>query len=66
VHAIAFDLHPAAAPVAALATREIRVDVGLGQRQTSGDAIDDGRERLTVGLARGEEAKDTTHATRRG
>src|SRR5436190_2108602 len=58
---VALDLHAPTASVAALAAREIAVDVGFGQRQTGRDAVDDGRERLTVGLSRGEEAEDAPH-----
>src|SRR5688500_453341 len=56
VDAIPLDLHAAAAAVAALPPRQIRVDVRLGQWKAGGHAVDDGRQGLTVGFARGEEA----------
>src|SRR5689334_18063164 len=61
VNLVALDLHPAAASVAALSASEIAVDVGFGQRHAGRNAVDDGRQRLTVGFSRGEEAEDSPH-----
>src|SRR5712692_10631415 len=50
---VPLDLHPAAAAVAALAAGQVLVDVGFGERQAGGNAVDDGGQRLAVGLAGG-------------
>src|SRR5437660_820294 len=61
VDRVALDLHAAAAPVAALAARQVLVDVALGQRQARREAVDDRHEGLTVGPARGKEPKHPAH-----
>src|SRR2546426_1371454 len=58
---IALDLHAPAAPVAALAAREVLVDLALGERQTGRDAVDDRDQGLAVGFARGEEPERPSH-----
>ena len=58
---VPLDLHPAAAPVAPLAPGEVGVDVGFGEREPGGEAVDDGGQRLTVGFARGEEPERPAH-----
>src|SRR3989442_1676663 len=58
---IALDLHAPAAPVAALAPREVLVDLGLGERQTGRDAVDDRDQGLAVGFAGGEEPERPSH-----
>jgi len=58
---VLLDLHPTAAAIAALAAREICVQVGLGQLEPGGNAVDDGGERFPVGLAGREEAERPAH-----
>src|SRR5438132_107938 len=58
---VALDLHAPATAVAALASREVRVDLALGERQAGRDAVDDGDQGLTVGLAGGEEPERPSH-----
>src|SRR2546425_846026 len=58
---VALDLHAPATAVAALASREVRVDLALGERQTGRDAVDDGDQGLTVGFASGEEPERASH-----
>ena len=59
---VPLDLHAPAAAVAALAAGEVLVDVLLGEGQAGRAPVDDGGQRLTVGLAGGEEAE--RHAAR--
>src|SRR5439155_23432689 len=58
---VALDLHAPAAPVAALAPRQVRVDLALGERQAGRDAVDDGDQGLTVGFALGEVPEGPSH-----
>src|SRR5438093_3982325 len=58
---VALDLHAPATAVAALASREVLVDLALGDRQTGRDAVDDGDQGLTVGFASGEEPEGASH-----
>src|SRR5256712_1887033 len=58
---VAPDLHAPATAVAALASREVRVDLALGDRQTGRDAVEDGHQGLTVGFASGEEPERASH-----
>src|SRR6185436_5776834 len=64
VDLVALDLHPPAKAVAALAAREVPVDVGLGEREARGQPLDDGGQRLPVGFTRGEEAERRAHCCR--
>ena len=57
VDAVGLDLHASAAPVAALAPREIGVHVLGEERQTRGDPLDDGGDARSVRLARRHPAK---------
>ena len=54
---VVLDLHAPAAAVAALASREVAVDVAGEERQPGGDAVDEGEEGGTVGLPSGGPAK---------
>ena len=55
--AVGLDLHAPAAAVPELAPREVAVDVLGTQLEAGGQALDDGDEAGTVGLARGYEAQ---------
>src|SRR5262245_66032697 len=54
---VALDFHPPAAAVAALAAREVLVEVVLGQREARGHAVNDGGQGLPVTFTGGEESK---------
>jgi uncharacterized protein (TIGR00251 family) len=54
---VLLDLHPAAAAVAFLAARQVQVDFLGQERQSGGDALDDGGEARAMGLARREPAQ---------
>jgi hypothetical protein len=51
--AILFDLHPAAAAVALLTSREFGVDSGAVDRKTRREAFDDRKDGWTVGFSGG-------------
>ena len=54
--AVLLDLHPAAAAVSQLPARQVAIDVGRGQLEPGGQALDHGREAGPVGLTGGREA----------
>ena len=54
---VLFDLHAAAAAVATLAAHEVGRDVGFGEGEAGGEALDDHGEALAVAFARGEHAE---------
>src|SRR5690606_10803814 len=60
-HAVAFDLHPAAAPVAELPSGKLAVDQGGLQAEPRGQPFQDAEERGPVAFTGGEKSK-TSHA----
>ena len=57
LHPVLFDLHPAAAAVALLASRQFGIDVVRSEAEACGDTLEYRRQPWTVRFAGGQEAQ---------